>query len=127
MSDELEDPALEAANQKHAAIAAAIWNHVSQWLEVYWWTPLALLSIIGAAAYARLLTGRPPQANADFLVDYASRVVLCILVIVFTSVTRQATGVWLTKAEALSNWQLAAVQAAKACFFAALFTYLLSH
>lgn len=122
-----EEAQLTATNEKHKAFFAAVWDHVTSWAEVYWWLPLALLSIIAAAYYARFLTGRPPQENADFLVDYASRLVLCIVLIALLSIKREQTGFWMTKAEAFANPEVYKIQTIAQCFFGALFVYTILH
>ena len=55
-----------------------------------------LLSIFGAAELTFLLTGRRPEMNMDWVLDYASAAVRCVLVILLTSVAKQALGSWLT-------------------------------
>jgi hypothetical protein len=114
-------PALQTALK---AIAA----HVSDWLEAYFWIPASIIGVVLALIFARYLQhGHPIQETASWIYDLATRLVLCVLVIVLVSVTRQATGIWLTREEQKQNFWLAVLQALKSCFFAALFAYLLSH
>lgn len=105
----------------------AVWNNLYNWLEGYFWLPLSLLLIIGAAKYVHFLTGRPSVESPDWIVGFSYRFVACIAVILLCSIMREATGIWLTKEEQKVNVVLACAQRFTTCFFAALFTYLLLH
>lgn len=104
-----------------------IFRHISWWLEVYMWLPISLISIWLSAKFAYFLTGRTPQESADWIPEFAQRTVACILVVALVSITRQQTGFWITKEEALANPKIALLQAASKCFFAGLFAYILLH
>lgn len=106
-----------------------IWDHFINWLEIYFWVPFTLLLILGAIKYAYFITGRPPTSpeSADWMVEFAYRLVAAIFVIVLVSIAREQTGVWMTKEEQKANVKLAAIQAVTKCFFAGLFAYMLLH
>ncbi len=105
----------------------AIIKHLRDWLEAYFWLPLALLSIILAAKFAYFLTGRQPTENADWIIELSFRFVAAILVIFLLSVTKEQTSFWLKKEEALANPKIHLTQSIVKCFFAGLFAYLLTH
>lgn len=105
----------------------AVWKHLTDWATVYFWVPVALLSIWVFAQFAYFLTGRRPQENADWIVGMAGNLVKCVFVILFCEISRQQTGVWLTKAETLENPVAARTQAITKCVTIIVFAYLLSH
>lgn len=105
----------------------AVVKHVRDWMEAYFWLPIALFSIVLAAKFVYFLTGRQPTENADFVIDMAGRFVAAILVIFLLSVTKEQTSFWLSKEEALANPKSHAIQAATKVVFAVIFTYLLTH
>jgi hypothetical protein len=88
----------------------SIGNHLANWAEVYLWAPLSLLLVPGAGLVCYLLTGRATQENLDWLVALAGRFLTCILAIAIVSIAREASGIWMTKAEAIENPLLYSVQ-----------------
>jgi hypothetical protein len=106
---------------------AALWKHITNWAEVYFWVPLALLSIWLFAQGAYFLTGRRPQENADWIVGLGGNLVKCVFLIVILSIVRQQTGVWWRREELMANKHLAYTQAFSSCVALIVFAYLLSH
>lgn len=107
----------------------SIWNHLQSWAEGYLWVPIALLVIPAAALYVYFLTGRPPEEGADWIMSTAYRFMDCIFIVLLISITREQTGFWLTKEEALaaSPKMVPLIQGLVKCFFAGLFCYILLH
>lgn len=106
---------------------ALIWRHLRNWTEIYLWVPIALLSIWLFAQFAYFLTGRRPQENVDWIVGISGGLVKLVFIIVFISVDRQQTGVWLTKEEQTIYPDLARIQAVTKCVLAIVAAYILSH
>jgi hypothetical protein len=105
----------------------AAWKHLQNWAEVYFWVPLALLSIYLLSEFAYLLTGRKPQENADWLVGLGGNLVKCMSLIMVVSVLNQQNGVWLTKEELIANPHLSRDQMVSKCVSLIVFGYLLAH
>lgn len=115
---------------KHSILALHnfIWGGVKNWMEVWFWVPLALCSIIFTAQFCYMLTGRSPSdESADYIMGYAQRLVVCVLVIVMTSVFKEATGVWLTKKEKIDNPMTSLIGDVKIMLSAVIFTYIFLH
>lgn len=106
---------------------AAVVKHFRDWMEGYLMLPLALLLIPGSALMIYALTGRAPQESMDFLLDLAGRVLVVILSLVLVSISTEATGTWLTKAEKLANPFVYTISTAGKLVLFALFLYFLSH
>lgn len=104
-----------------------VWKHLTDWATIWFWVPMALVAIWFFAQVAYFLTGRRPQENADWIVGMAGNLLKCVFVILFTEITRQQTGTWLTKAELIANPQLAWTQTFSKCASLLVFAYLLSH
>lgn len=104
-----------------------MFKHIRSWLEAYLWLPVSLLSIWAAAHFAYWLTGRRPEENADFIVGYAQRTVLIVLLVGLFSMSRQQTGFWLTKEEAMANHYMATLQVIVQLFTMGLFAYIFLH
>jgi hypothetical protein len=102
-------------------------HHLFNWAEGYLWIPLALASIIGASMLVQALTGHSPKENIDWLLDYASVSVKAVLIIVFTSVFKQATGSWMTKEEKFAHPGLTLLSDVKILVTFLAFVYLFSH
>jgi hypothetical protein len=81
----------------------SIWNHLSNWAEVYLWVPVSLVGIFAAAELSYFLTGRRPTENADWLVDYSAKAVQMVAIIALTSIAKEALGMWMNKEEKLTN------------------------
>lgn len=101
--------------------------NLRNWLEGYFWLPVSLLLCYGALVYARFLSGRPSIESPDWIVGFSYRFVACVAVVLLCSITREATGIWLTKDEQKANVILACGQKLVTCFFGALFAYMLLH
>lgn len=106
---------------------SAVWKHLQNWQSIYLMLPLALLAIWGFAQGAYFLTGRRPTENVDWIVGTAGNLVKLVFLIVFVEVTRQQTGVWLTKDESLKNPDAARTQAITKCVTLIVGAYILSH
>lgn len=85
--------------------------------------------IYGAAELIFFLTGRRPQDNGQWILDYASKFALCAIVIFLVSQFKQAsgTGSWMTKEERFEHPYLATVSDIKVCFSLAVFAYIWLH
>jgi hypothetical protein len=106
---------------------AAVVKHFRDWLEAYFMLPVALLLIPGSALLIYALTGRAPQESMDWLLELAGRVLVVILSLVLVSVSTEATGTWLTKAEKLTNPYVYTVSTAGKLVLFAMFLYALTH
>jgi hypothetical protein len=104
-----------------------MFKHLRQWAEAYIWLPASLLSIWLAAKLAYFLTGRQPEENADFIIGYAQRTVVVVLVIFLFSVSREQTGFWMTKEECIAHPYLATLQALMKMYAMGLFAYIYLH
>jgi hypothetical protein len=71
-----------------------IWVNLKNWSCEYSILPLTLASVVGAAYFAYLLTGRAPKNSGGWLVDYSARSIVIALAITFTSTARQCFGQW---------------------------------
>jgi hypothetical protein len=129
------DPSISEVIQSDAKVITpppatgykAVIKHFRDWLEAYFWLPLSLFSIYGAAKFAYLLTGRAPTEGADWIVEFAQRAVVVVLVIFFVSVSREQTGFWLSKEESLAHPYHATLQLVSKMFMMGLFTYIFLH
>jgi hypothetical protein len=106
---------------------AAVVKHFRDWLEAYFMLPVALLLIPGSALLIYALTGRAPQESMDWLLELAGRVLVVILSLVLVSISTEATGTWLTKAEKLANPYVYTVSTAGKLVLFAMFLYALTH
>lgn len=104
-----------------------MFKHIREWAEGYLWLPASLLSIYLAAKLAYFLTERAPEENADFIIGYAERTVVTVLVIFLFSVSREQTGFWLTKQESFDHPYHATIQAVIKMFTMGLFAYIFLH
>ncbi len=104
-----------------------VWRFLVNWASETSVVTLTIASIFGAAELIYLLTGRAPNEDITWLMEYSSRCVAIALAITFTSVSRQAFGHWLRIDQVLDRPIIAGIQAAKslAVFLACL--YVLTH
>jgi hypothetical protein len=109
------------------SVFGSICKHVKSWPEIWVALPIALLLIPGAALLAYFLTGHAPQESMTWLVDFAGQIVKAVFVVIFVSVMKQATSVWLTKDEQIANPYLATVQAVVKMFCIAAAIYLFTN
>ena len=80
-----------------------LWRHLANWPEGYLWVPIPLLATSGSGLLIYAITGHDANENVDGLADYASLSVKSTLIILFTSIAKQALGSWLTKEEKLAH------------------------
>jgi hypothetical protein len=99
-------------------------KHFTSWPELYIGLPLGILSVPLAALFVYALSGHEPQENMDWILDFAGRLKLGAFVIVFASLARQATGVWLTKEEYLAHPFHAALGSFTKAFYLLFFAWL---
>lgn len=104
-----------------------IWTNLKNWAAEYTILPLTLASVVGAAYFAYLLTGRAPQDSGSWLVDYSARCIVIALAITFTSAARQAYGSWLTLEQKLAHPGTAAFQSVISLITLLAFLYTLTH
>lgn len=101
---------------------------IRNWVEVWFWVPVAFLSIFFTSRFCYFVTGREPSdESADYIMAYSQRLVLCVLVVVMTSMFKEATGVWLTKEERIDNPKVAISGDVKILISALMFTYIFMH
>lgn len=99
-------------------------KHVKSWPELYLGLPLGILAVPLAALFVYGLTGHVPQENMDWILDFAGRIKQGAFILVFASLARQATGVWLTKEEYLASKFHAALGALTKAFYFLFFAWL---
>lgn len=105
---------------------AAVRLHISQWTELYGWVPLSLLGIWLFAKFATFLLGRKPLDQGYDFVGLGFKLSICVFLILLLSITRQATGVWVSKAEQVLHIKhLIWAQRAKTIAMAIIFTYII--
>jgi hypothetical protein len=80
-----------------------IWKHIENWVELYGFFPLGVLAIIGAPHLVHFMTDRKPAESVDWVVDYSAVSMKALLIVLFVSIMKQATGTWLTKEEKLAH------------------------
>jgi hypothetical protein len=107
-------------------------RHIRDWLEAYFWLPLSLGAVVGAAALYQFLVGRPVMENPVWLVGYAEKLVQLFLLLVFTTINKQQTGgAWLDKLQKLDLMQrhpaYAVAEALKTPFYFVAAIYVLLH
>ena len=105
---------------------AAIKDHLFNWAELYGWVPLSLLGIILFAKFSTFLLGRKPLDQGYDFVGLGFKLSICVFLILLLSITRQATGVWVTKAKQVMHIKhLIWAQRAKTVAMAIIFTYII--
>lgn len=105
-----------------------IWEHLTNWLETYFFLPLSLLFIWLAVELHWLATGRPAADDPwAWIIDFAPRLVQAILAITLVSISREAFGSWLSKEEKLANPAIAITQSVTSIALCVAFLYFLSH
>lgn len=105
-----------------------ILDHISNWLELYFWLPLSLFFVWASVELHYLMVGRPTGEDVwDWLPGMAPRFVAIILAIGLVSVSKEAFGVWLTKEQKLSSPIFAAVSAVISAALCVFFAWMLSH
>lgn len=107
-------------------------KHLRNWLEAYFWLPLSLAGVIGAAAIYNHIVGAPVSENPIWLVGYAEKLVqLFLLLVVATVIKQQTGGAWLTKDEKLRlmfvNRPYSVAETLKTPFYFAVACYVLLH
>lgn len=107
--------------------SSSIWKHITNWVEAYFWIPVAVISIPLLSHFAYYLSGYKPKENLDFLPEFGFRILQCIVVIVLVSVSRQAVGIWMTKEEQFENPRLAIAQRVSSLILFILWAYVLTH
>lgn len=80
-----------------------IGNHLANWMEGYFWVPMALGAIYASGLIVEWMTGYPMKENVDWIVEYQRMAYKCVLLILFTSIGKQSFGTWLTKEEKLAH------------------------
>lgn len=105
----------------------AVWKFVKDWATPYFWLPLMFFFIWLFAKGAKLITGREPQENVDYLIGIAGKLVQSACIILVLELLRQQTGIW-WKPEDLKNYpHLAWSQAVVQCIAIASFVFLFLH
>lgn len=101
----------------------AIGGHFLDWGAEYSVLILTVLSVFGTAELYYFLTGRRPEENLMWLVNFSERSIAIALAITFTSMARQAFGIWYRKEDLLDRPILAIAHGVKSVviFLACLF------
>lgn len=105
----------------------AIWKHLRDWSAEYSVLILTMLSVAFSAELYYVLTGRRPEENMTWMIDYASRCIVIALAITFTSMARQAFDVWYTKEQLMDRPALAIAHGAKSVVIFLACLYVLTH
>lgn len=79
-----------------------IFRHLLSWAAEYSALILTMVSVFVTAQLYYILTGRRPEENLMWLVNFSERSIAIALAITFTSMAREAFGTWYTKDELLS-------------------------
>jgi hypothetical protein len=82
---------------------SAVWRVFYNWREITLFLPLSLFSIWAFAQGAYWASGRRPTENVDYVVGMSINLVKLVFLIVFLSILRESTGMWMTKEEKLEN------------------------
>jgi hypothetical protein len=106
----------------------SIFQHMYNWLEVYWWLPMSLLCVWLSVEFHFLMTGRPTGEDPyDWITGFAPQVVKSIIAIALVSISKEAFGSWLTKEEKIANPMLASVQSVCSTITFLALLYFLGH
>ena len=109
-------------------IVTSIITHVRSWGEIYGWTPFALLLIPATELLYYLATGRHTTDDPWlWIIGYAPKFYVSIMCVVLGSITKQQSGIWLTKQEQLQNPQLAIHKGYQQCAVLFIFAYIWLH
>lgn len=103
-----------------------LFKHLGAWAEAYVWAPLAIVSVALFAKYSYFLTGRRPLDNGFDYVGLGDKTIICVILIMLLSITRQASGTWFTKDELYAKPRLLLEQDLSRLAFALLYTYILT-
>lgn len=104
-----------------------VYKHLKSWSAEYSTIILTMLSVIVTAQMYYLLTGRRPEENMSWLVDFSPRAIAIALAITFTSLARQAFGNWYATEDLLDRPALAIAHGAKSTIIFAICLYVLTH
>lgn len=102
-------------------------RHFVNWLELYWWLPLSIVAVIGAAKFVMFMVGRRPMESPEWIVGLSFRVVACVVAIVLTSVYKQQIGLWISKEEQKLHIPLAIANKVETVVIVLAFIYVLLH
>ena len=89
-----------------------LWDNVTNWVEVYFWVPVAFFSIYFLSLSAYWLSGRAPRVSLDWMPELGVNLFKCVCAIVLTSIVKQALWGWMNMKEKMSNPVLALVRMA---------------
>jgi hypothetical protein len=106
---------------------AAIVKHFRDWMEGYFFLPLALVLIPCSALLVYWLTGRSPQENMDWLLELAGRIFVVVIAMVLVSISTEVQGTWLTKVEKLANPVVYGISTLAKLALFVIFLYFLTH
>lgn len=104
-----------------------IFNHLRSWAAEYTVLPLAILSVLASAQFYYILTGRRPEENLTWLLNFSDRAIAIAIAITFTAVARQSFGHWYSKDELLNRPTLAIAHGAKSVVIFLSCLYVLTH
>ena len=79
--------------------------NLQNWTEVYFWVPVAFLSIYVLSLSAYWLSGRAPRVNLDWMPELGVNLFKAVCAIVLTSITKEALWGWMTmQSKTKSPW-----------------------
>jgi len=81
----------------------AIWNTIYNWRELWLWPLVAFINLEFLLFVAYVITGHWPQESMDGLVGLGMNILVVTLAISLTSILRESTGTWWTRAEQLAS------------------------
>lgn len=105
----------------------AVWKFITDWATSYFWLPLTFLLIWLFSKGAKLITGREPQENVDYLIGIAGKMVQGVCIIFVMEVMRQQTGHWWKQEDLKTYPHLAYAQAATQCVTITALVWLFLH
>lgn len=94
---------LRNAARDFATGAGEMIHHIADWAEAYVWAPLMILSILGSAEFIYKMTGHRPVEDMSWVMDYSSKGVECILIILFAAILKQSGSTYFTQEQRLAH------------------------
>jgi hypothetical protein len=82
-------------------------QNVENWAEVYFWVPVAFMSIYFMSLAAFWLSGRAPRMSLDWMPELGANLFKCVCAIVLTSIVKEALWGWLNVQDKIASPVLA--------------------
>ena len=84
-----------------------LWDNITNWVEVYFWVPVAFASIYFMSLAAYWLSGRAPRMSLDWMPELGVNLFKCVCAIVLTSIVKEALWGWLSVRDKIQSPVLA--------------------